>query len=606
MTTFDSLFQVSNHGTQAVGLYIGDDGTDTVSFSVDGDSVEGSTNAATVEVGETVVVDLEVDTTGGDVPDDYSDITIVADETLAGTSASDSNTVYVSQSAASADYQSIQAAVDALATRSETTAIVAGETFDEDVKVTTSGVTLRSEGGTEVTGGFDLSADDVTLSGFTLSGQTSLYGSGNTAVYVRGTSGHSLVNNSFVSPTIDGEQTKGLLVQTNSNSTGLSVANNDFDGYTQGVYLNAQNEAAFTNNTFSNNVVGIAGIDTDSVATVTENVFEGNTTESVGVFNGDLEAHRNDFNASNAAAINNYGSTTVNAQNNWWGATSANDAEATINTNSADGPVNYQPFAPKPFNSATVSVAADDNLQQKINSARPGDTVKVAAGTFEGSIDVLADGLTLTGAGEGETVVDASGVEDYGLSVKSDGFTLSDLTVLGPPPETYGYGVKVSDKPRELTGVTVSSVTVQGSGRSELDFNYVSDVTIEDVTLDGDGTGGVGLGITECHDAEINGLTTTGNTWGGVGLYSYGPGDSSYVRDTDGVTFTGENSFGETAAVYEQPAENVRNVSIPSMTHTVSLVDGGYMWYFGSLQAAEDFVSSSDDLTTSNTSIEAL
>lgn len=490
VTTFEDLFQVSNYGTQPVGFYVQDDGTEAVSFTAGGNSIEGSSNAVSLGVGEKAVVSVTVDTNEHSLPESYDNITVVADSSLSGTDLSDSNTVFVSQSDSQADFTSIQTAVDALADRTENTVLVAGEEFDEDVKVTTDGVSLRSQGGTTLTSGLDLSASDVTVSGFEFTGTTSLYNSGNTAIYVRGTSGHDIINNTFVAPgDVDG-QSKGLLLQTNSDITGVRVANNRFDGYTQGVYQNAQNTAEYVGNTFANNVVGLAGIDTNAVARVVENVFEANTTEAVGIFNGDAEIHRNDFNASNAAGVNNYGSTTVDAQNNWWGTTNPTTAADAVNVGGADGPVNIEPIATEPFDTGTYTVARDGSadftsIQAAIDAARPGETVSVEDGTYAG-FQLRTAGITVESAdGSRPTVDSAEGSAQSSriINVKASGVTLRGFEIVGDDTSLEGpTGVTVVDSGtienllvrNVLTGVQFSS----GSGTSSVKYTTVENAQV--------------------------------------------------------------------------------------------------------------------------------
>jgi len=522
-TAFADLFEVSNHGSQPVGLYIGDDETDVVSFEVDGESVEGAENAVSLDVGDSAVVDLVVDTREGELSD-YDNVSIHADSDLSGTSQSDSNTVFVSQSDSSADYTSIQEAVDALADRSESTVLVAGETFEEDVEVATGGVSIRSEAGATIDGGFDLTAHDVTISGFTFTSTTSLYGSGNTAVYVRGTSGHNIIGNSFESPTIEDEQTKGVLLQTNSDIVDVTLSNNSFTGYTQGVYLNATNEATFTNNTFSENEVGIAGVDPDSVATITDNVFDANTTEAIGVLDGDAEVHRNDFLASNAATVNNYGSTTIDAQNNWWGTTDAADVPATF---SEDGPVNYKPIAEQPFNPGTVIVEEEDDLRDKLASARPGDTVEVTGGTFDvtsGPLEVpsgvtfeATDDVTLQksgqGVGGGDGVIELTGpgtVKGFNIQITPDG--------------TASRGVKVQEdvlgvnEAAEIIGNTISREGDSGNaGLEALPQADGGAVAILDNDLSN--TGSIAAAIETGQQIVIKDNTVSGSM--GEGIYTW-------------------------------------------------------------------------------------
>lgn len=48
-------------------------------------------------------------------------------------------------------------------------------------------------------------------------------------------------------------------------------------------------------------------------------------------------------------------------------------------------------------------VPAGQSIQKAIERARPGDTVRVAAGTFRENLDITTDGLQLLGAERGTT-----------------------------------------------------------------------------------------------------------------------------------------------------------------------------------------------------------
>lgn len=132
---------------------------------------------------------------------------------------------------------------------------------------------------------------------------------------------------------------------------------------------------------------------------------------------------------------------------------------------------------------------AQDRLQAALIDARPGDTVRLAAGTF-----ALTDGLsldvknvTIRGAGAGRTILDFKGqlAAGEGLMITSSGVTVRDLTVLdakgdavkakgvdqisflhmsvdwsGPPKAANGaYGVY----PVSSTNVLIDGVTVRGA-----------------------------------------------------------------------------------------------------------------------------------------------
>jgi len=167
------------------------------------------------------------------------------------------------------------------------------------------------------------------------------------------------------------------------------------------------------------------------------------------------------------------------------------------------------------------------SIQDAVDDAKSGARIEVKAGTYEESIDIPSnkENLEIIGAGETETTIDVpESTDDYGMDVNAPGVTLKDFTLDGPNPKTGGgYGIKVRpNKGSSPPGsITIASVTVKDSGRSELDLINVNGGSISDVTLDGKGTSGVGLAITDSHGTEndpltVSGIETRGNTWGGL------------------------------------------------------------------------------------------
>jgi len=53
---------------------------------------------------------------------------------------------------------------------------------------------------------------------------------------------------------------------------------------------------------------------------------------------------------------------------------------------------------------ATISVAAGQSIQAAVNAANPGDTIRVAAGTFRESVEVTK-AVSIIGAGQGSTIL---------------------------------------------------------------------------------------------------------------------------------------------------------------------------------------------------------
>ena len=206
------------------------------------------------------------------------------------------------------------------------------------------------------------------------------------------------------------------------------------------------------------------------------------------------------------------------------------------------------------------------SIQAAIYAASSGDTISVAAGTHREngvydsdptkSPDTNKSNLTIVGAGNANdatpTIIDASAAcsnpcysHTYGLYFEGvDRITLKNFELLGPTASgpQQGYGLKLEGD----TNVTVDNVTIVGSRRSNIDLNGVSGATFTNVTSTGT-VNGNGMGISDSNHVSINGITTSGNSWGGIALYANG--SSVYPCGVDTVSVANA-TLGETAALY--------------------------------------------------------
>ena len=114
---------------------------------------------------------------------------------------------------------------------------------------------------------------------------------------------------------------------------------------------------------------------------------------------------------------------------------------------------------------ATATVAAGDadfaaRLHELLLDAKPGDVIEVPAGrfSFDRSLSLRADGVTLRGAGMDKSVLSFKGQKAgaEGLLVNGDDFTIEGLTI----EDSKGDGLKIS----ESENVTIRKVKVQWTG----------------------------------------------------------------------------------------------------------------------------------------------
>ncbi|MCO6407390.1 beta strand repeat-containing protein, partial [Hoeflea alexandrii] len=272
-------------------------------------------------------------------------------------------------------------------------------------------------------------------------------------------------------------------------------------------------------------------------------VLSGNEAEYTRVVNGD-----------GTVTITHTGSGTV----------PATGAVTTITTSVetvrfADGDVTIDPI--QVINGTSGAVTSYATIEAAIAASTSGDTVRIAAGeyTLAGQLNI-SKSLTIIGAGEGEVTLKTA-TAGYGIHVTADNVHISDLTLDASATTHYGFKVDPGTGiPADtLTGFQLENVTVQGAGRSEIDLNGVDNSSLTNVTADGMGTAGVGIALSDSTGIVLTDITTTGNNWGSVGLYSAG---RSYDPGTNDVTFNGSYSHGEPIGIYadEEGVTSVGNI----------------------------------------------
>lgn len=208
-------------------------------------------------------------------------------------------------------------------------------------------------------------------------------------------------------------------------------------------------------------------------------------------------------------------------------------------------------------NELVVATSGGDytSIQEAVDNASEGDTIIVRAGTYTltGQLNI-SKSLAIIGAGEGDVTINTA-VSSNGIHVTADNVSISDLTLNAFA--TTHYGIKVNPGngalTDALTGFQLENVTVKNAGKSEIDLNGVDNSTLTNVTADGMNTSGVGIALSDSTGIVLTDITTTGNNWGSVGLYT--KGQYYPPAGTSDISFVGSYSHGEAIGIYadEEP-----------------------------------------------------
>ncbi len=191
---------------------------------------------------------------------------------------------------------------------------------------------------------------------------------------------------------------------------------------------------------------------------------------------------------------------------------------------------------------ATPEVAAGDaafaaQFREKLLDAKPGDVIEVPPGkhSFDRSLSLRVDGVTIRGAGPDKSVLSFKGQKTgaEGLLVNANGFTLENIAI----EDSKGDGLKVN----EAENITIRNVRVEWTGGPKTSNGAYGlypvktrNVLIEDSVAIGASDAGIyvgqsrdvivrnsraefnvaGIEIENTINADVYGNTATNNTGG--------------------------------------------------------------------------------------------
>ena len=177
-----------------------------------------------------------------------------------------------------------------------------------------------------------------------------------------------------------------------------------------------------------------------------------------------------------------------------------------------------------PASASNGVVRPGESIQAAIDHARPGDTIRVAAGEFRENLTITTNGITLRGAGSGKhgtlltpastpksSVCTDPSTDVNGICVnEANHVTVKDLTVAGfPSTGIYAY---------EAEDYTVARVRARGNHGYGIAGFELSGVRYLDSVATENHAPGIYVGDSPEAQAVIRGNTSTSNGVGGEGF----------------------------------------------------------------------------------------
>ena len=236
--------------------------------------------------------------------------------------------------------------------------------------------------------------------------------------------------------------------------------------------------------------------------------------------------------------------------------------------------------APETTTTTTTVVVDETTLQEILLDAQPGDVIEIPAGTysFDRSLSLGVDGVTIRGMGMEETILSFAGQVDgaEGLLVTASDFTIEDIAI----EDTVGDALKIN----EGENIVIRRVRTEWTGGYSTDNGaygiypvQATNVLIEESVAIGASDAGIyvgqsneiivrnnraefnvaGIEIENSFNADVYGNVATGNS-GGILIFNLPglsqQGNGTRVYDNNVGTNNTENFGHEGTAVAAVPA----------------------------------------------------
>jgi len=391
--------------------------------------------------------------------------------------------------------ESIQAAIDA-ATAGDTILVAEG-TYVESLIIPSGkeGLVLKSVSGADATvidGNIALGADNITIEGFTIGNS----GARNGYVGLEGTDGSKITNN-----IINGSKATVSIGNTTGNTVdSVTIEGNTINGGTIGLY-----PTSGSNITINNNI-----IDSGNGEIIWIHGAGFNPT------NLTMEIRGNKAKKDDDVITIHFKPISINEV--------VDDLEMISTIENDNEPVKVVLGWVK-----TVGATADfTTIQAAIDAAEDGDTIQIAAGTYDESIVVPEEkvrSITILGA-DSATIPTSSDVDG---TIITGGMT---------------FGRDISTNPTIEKSITVKGITF--SGGSGLIFKDIRNVTVENNKFIGITAGDAAVTVLDPSPNDRDGVTTISNNYidgvSGLGIYVRRPAPTTVIEGNH-VEATDHNSI---------------------------------------------------------------
>ncbi|MFD4704740.1 glycosyl hydrolase family 28-related protein [Gottfriedia sp. NPDC058432] len=213
---------------------------------------------------------------------------------------------------------------------------------------------------------------------------------------------------------------------------------------------------------------------------------------------------------------------------------------------------------PENFISITNSNRLYSNLENAVNAAQDGATIKVPAGTYKLNSQLrIEKSITIIGAGDSTVIT--KGTAPWTNATGTKGYA-SLITVNSGDKAVTLENLKV-------TGAANITMTGSGSGTdygSGINVVSSTNVTLNNITLTNNAAAGL---IVNSSNVTANDLNTGGNGWYGVNVDKKASGNASF-------NLTGNGVIGENTKIY---SESPDYVTVNAQGYTSSVITGGAM-----------------------------